>query len=105
MVASYKSPRSEEIERFCMRWNVRELALFGSVLRSDFGRGSDVDVLISFEPGAPRRYWEWPEITADLRKIFDRPVDLHVKEGLRNPIRREEILRTREVIYEKTARR
>ncbi len=36
------------LEAFCQRWKVRELSLFGSVLRDDFGPDSDVDVLVSF---------------------------------------------------------
>jgi predicted nucleotidyltransferase len=41
-----------EIAEFCRRWKVTELALFGSALRGDFRPDSDVDVLISFDPGA-----------------------------------------------------
>ena len=33
------------------RHHIRRLALFGSVLRDDFGRDSDVDVLVEFQPG------------------------------------------------------
>ena len=36
------------IKAFCDRWEVGELALFGSVLRDDFRPGSDVDVLTRF---------------------------------------------------------
>jgi len=36
---------------FCRRNHIRWLALFGSVLREDFNPGSDVDVLVEFEPG------------------------------------------------------
>jgi hypothetical protein len=41
----------ELIQAFCQRNHVRRLALFGSVLRDDFGPESDVDMLIEFEPG------------------------------------------------------
>ena len=41
----------EEIAAFCQRWHITELALFGSVLRDDFGPESDIDVLVDFEPG------------------------------------------------------
>ena len=37
---------------FCRAHRIRELALFGSVLRDDFRPDSDVDVLVHFEPGA-----------------------------------------------------
>ncbi len=50
-----RKPRIEvprrEIEDFCKRHHIRKLALFGSVLRDDFGPSSDVDVLVEFEPG------------------------------------------------------
>lgn len=36
---------------FCRRHHIRKLSLFGSVLRDDFRRDSDVDVLIQFEAG------------------------------------------------------
>jgi len=39
------------IAAFCCRHHVRRLALFGSILRDDFGPDSDVDILVEFEPG------------------------------------------------------
>ncbi len=84
---------------FCRKWKVRELSLFGSVLREDFGPESDVDVLVSFEEGAPWSYWDWPDMLDGLQTIFGRKVDLVEKEALRNPFRRHEILRTRQVLY------
>jgi len=89
----------DALERFCQKWRVRELALFGSVLREDFSPESDVDVLVSFEPEAPWSLWDLVDMQAELESLFGRPVDLVEKEGLRNPWRRQEILRTREVVY------
>ena len=40
-----------ELAEFCRRHHIRRLALFGSVLRQDFGPDSDIDVLVEFEPG------------------------------------------------------
>lgn len=40
---------SEAIRQFCRKWKIAELAVFGSVLRDDFGPDSDVDFLVSFE--------------------------------------------------------
>ena len=37
-----------KISNFCDRWKIRELALFGSVLRGDFRPDSDLDVLVTF---------------------------------------------------------
>ena len=46
-------PLSEPaIAAFCQRWQIVELALFGSVLRADFRPDSDVDVLVTFADNA-----------------------------------------------------
>ena len=45
------SVTTEQIAEFCRKHHIRWLAVFGSVLRDDFGPESDVDVLVEFEPG------------------------------------------------------
>ena len=70
----------ERIAEFCQKWKIRELSLFGSVLREDFGSESDVDILVSFEPDAPWSYFEWADMQEELNAIFDRKVDLVEKE-------------------------
>ncbi len=90
---------SDRLETFCRKWRVRELSLFGSVLRDDFGPESDVDVLVSFDEDAPWSQWDLIAMRDELVELFGRPVDLVEQEGLRNPFRRRRILETREVIY------
>ena len=89
----------EHIVAFCQRNKIRELALFGSVLRSDFRPDSDVDVLVELEPGHGLTLYDWMDMIGELESIFGRKVDLVAKGGLRNPLRRREILRTAEVLY------
>jgi len=91
--------KRERVELFCRKWRVAELALFGSVLREDFGPGSDVDVLIAFEEDVPWTLFDWVDMADELKEIFGRKVDLVSKQALRNPYRRGEILGNREVIY------
>lgn len=89
----------DQIAAFCAQWKIKEFALFGSVLREDFRPDSDIDVLVSFQPGAPWSLWDLMEMQEQLGVILGRPVDLIEKEGLRNPYRRHEILSTRRVVY------
>lgn len=89
----------ERIRDFCRRHHVRSLALFGSVLREDFGPDSDVDVLVDFEPDAPVSLLEIVDMQDELEALLERSVDLVDLKGLRNPFRRHEILRTRQIIY------
>lgn len=90
----------DQIRAFCSKWKVREFALFGSVLREDFGPQSDIDVLVSFEETAPWSLWDLIDMRDELSTTFGRDVDLIEKEGLRNPFRRHEILQTRQVVYD-----
>lgn len=87
------------INDFCRRWKVKEFSLFGSILRDDFNPKSDVDVLLSFFKDAPWSLFDFVDMKDELKSIFGREVDIIEKEGLRNPFRKNEILRTREVLY------
>ena len=87
------------LETLCRRWKVRELALFGSVLREDFSPKSDVDVLVTFDPDAPWSAWDLIEMREELQNLLGRNIDLVEKEALRNPFRRREILRSHQVVY------
>jgi predicted nucleotidyltransferase len=97
-VSNLRVPYNKIVD-FCTRWQVTELALFGSVLRDDFRPDSDVDVLVTFVPDAPYSLFDLIRMENELRDIFGRDVDLVEKAGLRNPFRRHEILKTSQVIY------
>ena len=90
---------AERIVAFCRKWKVTEFALFGSVLRDDFGPDSDIDVLVELGPNHGLGLLDWVEMIDELSTLFGRKVDLVSKRGLRNPFRRHEILTTREVIH------
>lgn len=90
---------TEHLVSFCQKWKVRELALFGSVLRDDFGPDSDVDILVELMPDHGLSLFDWVDMIDELKVIFGRDIDLVSKKGLRNPFRRHEILSTCEVIH------
>ena len=94
----FRIPR-RKIAEFCKRWSITEFSLFGSVLREDFRPDSDIDVLVSIDPTSRIGLLEMAQMQIELEKLFKRPVDLVEKEGLRNPYRKREILKTAEVIY------
>lgn len=89
----------ERIHAFCRRWRIAELCVFGSVLRDDFQPDSDVDVLVTLSKDAPWSLYDWVDMIGELREIFGREVDLLSTQALRNPFRRHEILKTREILY------
>ena len=85
---------------FCKRWSVVEFSLFGSVLRSDFGPDSDVDVLVTFAPDAHISLFDMAQMQIELVALFGHPVDLVEKAGLRNPYRVHKILSIAQVVYD-----
>ena len=89
----------EKIAEFCERWKITEFALFGSVLRDDFRPDSDVDVLVTFDLDAQWSLFDLVQMQEELKEMLGRNVDLVEKKGLRNPFRRHNILKTRQVVY------
>jgi len=88
-----------QIAEFCQRWHIIEFALFGSVLRDDFRPDSDIDVLLTFSPEQRLTWDDWQAMQTEIETLFKRNVDLVSKQYLKNPYRRHEILKTRQVIY------
>ena len=89
----------EKIADFCQRWKITEFALFGSVLRDDFGPDSDIDVLATFAEDCGYSLFDLAQIQEELKAILAHEVDLVEKGSLRNPFRRHAILNNMEVIY------
>ena len=101
MTARIEVP-ADGIVAFCEGWQVSELALFGSVMRDDFGPESDVDVLVSFDPGARRTLFDMVRMEDELSRLFGRKVDLITRaaiESSRNYIRRKAILESAQIVY------
>lgn len=87
----------ERVADFCRRNHVRKLALFGSVLREDFGPDSDVDVLVEFEPSHVPGL-KFFSLERELSEILGHPVDLNTPNFL-SPYFRDRVLAEAEVRY------
>jgi len=101
MGARIEIPR-ESVADFCRRWQIRELALFGSALRADFGPDSDVDVLVRFDANSRHTLFDMVHMQEELSRILDRKVDLVSRraiENSRNYLRKKAILDSAEVVY------
>lgn len=88
----------QELADFCRRHHIRRLAVFGSVLREDFGPESDVDVLVEFEPTAQIGFIALSRMQRELSELLERPVDLVPKAGLKPKIR-DAVLASAEELY------
>lgn len=92
----------EKVTAFCKRWQIVELALFGSVLRDDFGPESDVDVLARFSPQARHTLLDLAQMQDEFSALLGRKADLIERVAVErspNYIRRKAILQSAETIY------
>ena len=93
---------SDELAAFCERWQVTDLALFGSVLRDDFGPDSDIDIMVGFASEARHSLFDLVDMEQELKAIFGRKVDMVERadvERSENYIRRKAVLQSAETIY------
>jgi predicted nucleotidyltransferase len=91
-----------QLERFCRRWAIAELALFGSALRDDFGPESDLDILVTFLPEARWSLLDHVQMEMELAELLGREVDLITRRAVersQNHLRRREILETAHTVY------
>ncbi len=87
----------DEITAFCRRHHITRLALFGSILRDDFGPESDVDVLVEYETGHVPGL-AFFAMQDELSAILGRQVDLHTPQFL-SPYFREQVRAEAQVQY------
>lgn len=87
-----------EISRLCRRYQVHELAIFGSFLREDFTANSDIDFLVEFDPDAEIGFLTLSRMARELSELTQRRVDLVPKSGLKTTIR-EQVVADARVLY------
>lgn len=101
MSAKINIPK-DKVAEFCRRNRIRRLALFGSVLRDDFGPESDVDVLVEFEPDARVGFFELYDMEQEIARLLGgRKVDLNTSKSLSKYFR-DEIMQEAEEQYVQT---
>lgn len=92
----------EELDRFCERWRIRELSVFGSAARGELDEESDIDLLVVFDDDADWSLLDHVDMEEDLSEIAGRDVDLITRRSIersRNWIRRDDILSSSELVY------
>jgi len=88
-----------DVIKICKKYFISELSIFGSSIRDDFTDKSDVDILVSFTLNSRITLFDIIELENEFKKILGKEVDVVEKESLKNPIRKNKILESREIIY------
>jgi len=91
---------AEQIALLCHKYSVKELYVFGSALREDFGAGSDIDLAVVFSrSGVAGSFDQYFDFKTELEQLLQRPVDLVCAASVRNSIFQRELDETKRLIY------
>ena len=82
--------KREEILRVCAKYGAYNVRVFGSVVRGEADEASDIDLLVSFEPG--RSLMDHAGLWLELEELLGHRVDVVSERGLKPRIR-ERVLR------------
>lgn len=95
-----KEDLEEKITKLCEENDIVFMALFGSFVRGNQKKRSDIDILIRFDETKEKSLLDLIHAENELKKLFKRKVDL-LTVGSISPYMREEVLNSMKVIYEK----
>lgn len=70
------------------------------MLTDKFRSNSDVDFLVEFEDMSPEDYADnYFDLCDDLEQLFHRKIDLVTVRSVKNPYFKNQVMKTRELIY------
>lgn len=87
------------LAKLCREHHVRRLGLFGSRAKGTAEDGSDVDLLVEYQPGRVPGLLGFLALQEELAALMDNEVDLVSSNGL-SPYMQDEILASRSPLYE-----
>jgi uncharacterized protein len=89
----------EKIAQFCKKNRIRKLSLFGSALKGNLRKDSDIDLLVEFQTGEAPSLLDLARMERDLSTLLDgRKVDLRTPNELSRYFR-DEVLSSASVQY------
>ena len=95
--------RGEALADLCRRSGVRRLYVFGSALTDRFDSStSDLDFIVDMANRQPTGEYtdRYLGLIDGLEKLFERRVEIVSEQSIRNPYFREEVEKTRQLVYE-----
>ncbi len=75
-----RQDKRDAILRICATHGAHNVRVFGSAARGEAGEGSDIDLLVEFEPG--RSLLDHAALVLDLEELLGRKVDVVTEKGL-----------------------
>lgn len=97
----FRTPETErKLEKICQKNDIKGLFLFGSFLRGQEKKKSDIDLLVYFDEKIPKSLFDLVHAENGLEKVFGRKVDLLTPNSISRYFR-DGVLDSAIKIYEK----
>ncbi|MBL4585790.1 MAG: nucleotidyltransferase domain-containing protein [Flavobacteriales bacterium] len=90
----------EQINNLCASNTVRSLFAFGSVTTEKFNKESDIDLIVDIDDKDPISYSDkYFNLKFALEDLLHRKIDLLEEKAIRNPLFKQQIDRTKVLVY------
>jgi len=93
--------KKPELETLCVKFNVRQLELFGSAVKGNFDlKSNDIDFLVEFNDTGIEYYADcYFGLLKELETLFSYPIELVVTSSIKSPYFHKSIEKNRELLY------
>lgn len=88
----------QQIRSLCGKFRIRKLSLFGSALHGSMKEGSDIDLLVEFEPGHVPGLIALAGMQNEFSALFGHSVDLRTPNDL-SPLFRDAVMQEAKTAY------
>lgn len=95
-----KKGLKEELAEICEKNDIVFMAIFGSFVRGEQKKRSDIDIAIEFDKNKEKTLFDLVHVEDELTKVFKKKVDLGIFSSI-NPLIIEDVKKEMLVIYEK----
>jgi predicted nucleotidyltransferase len=91
-----------ELKQLCLKYKVKKLSVFGSVLTNEFKENSDIDFLVTFDESRLElldyadNFFDFMDA---LENLFGRKIDLVEEKAMKNPYFIKEVEDTKQILY------
>lgn len=91
------------LKNLCQQNKVKSLYAFGSVITDNFNDKSDIDLIVDIDSDDPFEYADYYfSLKFALQDLLKRPIDLLENKAIKNPVIRENIDRSKKLLYAKS---
>jgi uncharacterized protein len=90
----------DQIKQACNANKVKSLFAFGSVTTDKFQPDSDIDLVVDIDENDPLEYSDYYfNLKFELEKLLNRQIDLLEQKAIRNKFLKEQIDKTKVLVY------